>query len=175
MAERSRNRFSIGCVTLLAFALIAMLGTVGFVWYGLGSGRLASTAALPQNKIPQNQLTEIRRIVGLRPSENVLYFYSATMTVIGDGNLFTNERIISYTSDSTSSQVTDAAYDEVEDIAITPSTSWLDDSTITITLRDGTTFDLWVSTESGRDKGFYDRLIQEWKRHRDDVSDARLR
>lgn len=171
MVDRNRNRFKVGCITLLVFALVAVFATCGVVWYGLSSGWLASTAALPQNKIPQRQLTEIRRIVRLRPTENILYFYSTTMTVSGDGNLFTNERVISYTGDSASQQLTDATYDEIEDIAFNQSTSWLDDSTITITLQDGTTFDLWVSNDSGRDTAFFDRLIQEWKRHRDTDTD----
>ena len=167
MEDRKENSFTIGCVALLAVALFAALTFLGFVGYGLSTGNLADTAALPQNKIPQNQLSKIAQIVNLRSNENVLYFYSTTMTVSGDGNLFTNERVISYTNDSESPQVYDATYSEIEDITFTPSTSWLDDSTITITLEDGTTFDLWVSTESGRDKAFHDRLIQEWKRTRD--------
>ena len=165
MEDRDKNTFSIGCLCLLALVVVAVLVTFGFLAYGLSSGRLASTAALPQNKIPKNQLSEIARIVNLRPNEKVLYFYSATMTVSGDGNLFTDGRVISYTNDEGPLQVFDADYAEIKDVTFHPSDSWLDDSTITITLLDETTFDLWVSNESGRDKTFYDRLVQEWKRH----------
>jgi len=167
MEDQKKNYFAVGCVALLAVALLAAITFLGFVGYGLSTGNLAATAALPQNKIPQNQLRKIAQIVNLRPDEKVLYFYSTTMTVSGDGNLFTNERVISYTNDSETLRVFDATYSEIEDITLASSTSWLADSTITITLEDGTMFDLWVSTESGRDKVFHARLIQEWRRTRD--------
>jgi len=165
MKDRNDNRFSIGCGGLLALAAIALFVILGILAYAFSSGRLASTAALPQNKIPKNQLDEITRIVNLRPTEKVLYFYSATMMVSGDGNLFTNDRVISYTNEGGSLQVFEATYEEIKDLSFSPSNSWLEDSTITITLQDETMLDLWVSTESGRDKDFYQRLMQEWKRH----------
>ena len=163
MEDLNKSSFTVGCAIYLTIFSIAIFVLLGIVWYGVSSGWLTSTAAIPQNKIPKKQLREIDHIVGLGPTEIVLYFYSTTMTVSGDGNLFTNERVISYTD----FQVIDATYGEIEEITFNQSTSWLEDSTIAIFLLDGTTFSLWVSTESGRDKEFYNRLVQEWEQNRD--------
>ena len=97
----------------------------------------------------------------------MLYFYSSALfSIRGDGNLFTDQRVISYQEYDGELELNDAVYDAIASIDFEPSDSWLDDSTITITLDDGSWFVLYVSKESNGDKTFYEKLVELWKRHR---------
>jgi hypothetical protein len=42
------------------------------------------------------------------------------------------------------------------------------DSTITVTLSDGSWFEFSISTNSNGDKKFYDKLIETWERNKED-------
>jgi len=103
-----------------------------------------------------------------RKGENVLFFYSASFTIRGDGNLFTDQRVISYQDADGVLDIRDATYDEIAEIDFAPAGSWMDDSTITITTQDGTWFVLYVSTWSKGDKRFYKKLVEEWAKHKND-------
>lgn len=162
-ADQHRSHFS-GCLVVGALLFLSLVVGIGFVVQGIRSGRLASTEALPQNKIPASQLNEISQIIGLRPDEQILYFYSARFTSAEDGNLFTNRRVISYTDQNGTPVISEASYDQVQDIDLFPSESWLDDSVVTVTMQDGSSFGMWVSTESSGDQAFFKRLVSEWKR-----------
>ena len=151
-----------GCAAIVIAVVISVVVVMCLVGYGLYSGDLASTQALPQHRLPRKQLTEIEQIISLRPNESVLYFYSDAITVSGDGNLFTNQRVISYTNDSDVLELSDATYDEISDLAYSQG-SFFDPSIITVFLKNDYAFDLWIGTDSGGDRRFYDRLIQEWK------------
>ena len=161
MDERRLNPIVVGCLAVVGFLSVGAIVFFAAVLYGLSSGRLASTEALPKGKIPARQVQEIANLVGLRPNEQILYFYSAAMTVSGDGNLFTNERVVSYTTDYGPLEVFDADYDEIESATLTRSTTWLGDSTLDVLLKDGTTITLWVSAENDRDKDFHAKLMHQ--------------
>ena len=166
MNERRVPAVLIGCLAIVGLFATGFMLLFGAVLYGLHSGHLASIEALPQGKILANQLAEISRIVGLQPNEQILYFYSAAVTVSGDGNLFTNQRVISYTAENGPLDVFDAEYDEIQSVVLPPSGSWLDDSIIEVVLHDGTALTLWVSAEQGRDKAFHAGLMKQLQSHR---------
>jgi len=167
MDDRKLSPTWFGCVAVVGLISLLLIAMFAFVLYGIGSGRLASIEALPQGKIPATQLSQISQIVSLRPNERVLYFYSAAMTPSGDGNLFTNERVISYTTDYGPLEVVDADYDEIQGATLNRSDSWLDDSTLDVLLKDGTTITLWVSSEKDRDVDFHAKLVEQLERARE--------
>jgi hypothetical protein len=167
MDERKRTPILVVLLAGVGVLAIGVALLLGAVFYGISSGRLASIEALPQGMIPSRQLTEISKIVQLRPNEQVLYFYSAAVTVAGDGNLFTNERVVSYTTDEGPLEVFEAEYDQVESATLHRSGSWLDDSTLDVLLKDGRTITLWVSPEQGLDVDFHEKLLAQLERHRE--------
>ncbi|QDT03328.1 hypothetical protein K227x_17100 [Rubripirellula lacrimiformis] len=165
MQNPKSSSLLIGCFAIGGLVAIVFGILFAVVLYGISSGRLASLEALPQGRIPANQLAEVSQIVSLRPNEQILYFYCAAMTVADDGNLFTNERVISYTTDDGSLSVFDAEYREIESAELRRSGTWLDESTIDVLLKDGTALMLWVSPENDGDKDFYAKLIAQLERH----------
>ena len=121
--------------------------------------------AKPVGKIPARQIRQLVQMGVVRPDEKVLFFYSsATFSIRGDGNLFTDQRVISYQQSDGQLESYDAKYEDIASIKFEPGGSnWLD-STIVITLDDGSWFVLYVSTEANGDKLFYEKLTELWNR-----------
>jgi hypothetical protein len=165
MQENRTNPLVIGCVIAFGFIVIAVALLLGIFIYGIKSGALASIEALPADKIPQRQLNDISTIISLRPNEKILYFYSSAMTVSGDGNLFTNERVVSYTVEEGQHQVFSADYGEIQSVTLHRSDSWIEDSTLEVLLNDGTTIVLWVSPENDKDVDFHAKLQEQMESH----------
>ena len=76
------------------------------------------------------------------------------------------ERVISYTTDYGPLEVYSAEYDEVDTATLRRSRAWMDDSTLDVVLKDGSTLTLWVSPEKDRDKDFHARFTAQLERHR---------
>jgi hypothetical protein len=165
--ERKIKRVATGCglafVLLLgaAIVLIVLLGTA------IETGMVPDTAARPVGKIPARQLRQLREMGVTREGEIVLFFYSAAfLDIRGDGNLFTDQRVISYYDSDGTPEISDATYDEIAEIEFEPNEAWLEDSTITVTKHDGTWFVLYVGNDANGDELFYDKLMEEWAKHR---------
>ena len=97
--------------------------------------------------------------------ETVLYFYSSGFTIRQEGNLLTDERVVSYEVVGDESYFAAVPYAEIADINVTFSESWLDDTQIVVTTTDGEDIYLIASPEGGGDQDFVRRLRAEWKRH----------
>jgi hypothetical protein len=73
-------------------------------------------------------------------------------------------------SDSPSSndelEIYSAPYHEIAAIDFEPSNSWMEESTVTITLTDGSWFEFAISADSNGDKKFYDKLVETWERNK---------
>jgi hypothetical protein len=167
--ERKTKRMAIGCG--LAFALVVGLVVVFLVVLGaaIETGMVPDTAAKPVGKIPSRQLRKLQEMGVTREGEKVLFFYSAAfLDIRGDGNLFTDQRVISYYDADGTLDISAASFDEIAEIDFAPSDSWLEDSTITITKRDGTWFVLYVSTDSHGDELFHSKLMAEWAKHKNE-------
>ena len=144
------------------FLLLIALGTA--IEYGF----IPDAEALPAGKIHPRHLRQLRQMRIINFDERVLYFYSGSLLSIKkDGNLFTTDRVISYKGDDDELELFSATYDEIVAIDFEPSTSWEDDSVISIQLKDGSWFALSVSTESNGDEKFYRRLMRTWERNKE--------
>jgi len=167
MSTSSRSLFG-GCGTIAAVLIVTVFVLLLVLGVAIQIGFVPDSATLPAGKIPSRLLDKLQELGITREGEEVLYFYSAAILDIrGDGNLFTNERVISYEEIDGELQIYEAAYDEIEAIEFSPSDNWLDDSTIDVTTKDESSwFVLVVSRESNGDQQFYDRLVEEWNKHR---------
>lgn len=142
-------------IALPAAALMVVFGLVG---WGLMTGHVADSKVLPGNKLPPRVASTVATAAGLAADERILYFYSAALTPEGDGNLMTNERVISYVDDGTDSWRDSIAIEDIVSVEFIESESWLDDSTIVVTSSDGSELTLYASSEGGGDVRFVDAI-----------------
>jgi hypothetical protein len=120
-----------------------------------------ATRALPAAEIPAAYVDTLVGAGILDPDEELEYFYSAGLfSILEDGNLFTDRRVISYETRDGELSLAAASYDEIRDIEVQYSTNALEDSLVTVATHDGDAFPLLVSAEDGRDKEFVARLEQ---------------
>jgi hypothetical protein len=150
-------------LTLLAVVVVLAIA----IGVGTETGFLPDATARPAGKIPSRQLRQLAEMGVTQPGENVLFFYSAAILGIrGDGNLFTDRRVISYhQTESGNLVIADATYGLIADIELESSGTWMEDSTITVTKDDGTWLVLYISTDS-QGALFYKMLLEEWNKHR---------
>jgi hypothetical protein len=105
-------------------------------------------------------------IGALHEDEKVLYFYSAGfLSYKEDGNFFTDRRVVSYWRDPGPGEihVDQAEYSDIQSIDPEFTDSYLEDSIVTITLKDDTQFSLYISNELGKDHVFYESLKHRWR------------
>lgn len=120
-----------------------------------------STRALPAAEIPARYVDSLVEAGILQADEEVEYFYSAGLfSILEDGNLFTDRRVVSYETSDGALSLASAGYDEIRDIEVAYSTGALEDSMVTVHTHDGGEFVLLVSAEAGRDKEFVAQLEQ---------------
>ena len=163
---RKLSPLAVGCGVA---ALLLLGGAIFLLLVGglaIQNGIVANPDARPAGKIPARHLRQLQEMGVTRKDETVLFFYSAAFTVRGDGNLFTDQRVISYQEADGVLEISDATYDEIAEIEFLPSGTWLEDSTITVTQHDGSWFVLYISTGSQGDALFYNKLMEEWRKHK---------
>ena len=158
------KKIAIGCGVTVGIVFISIIVLLMVVGYAIESGRLPDTAAIPASKLHARQINQLEQLNIIKPNEKVHYFYSAAFfSIENDGNLFTDERVISYQEFDGKLDMYEATYDEIASIDFQPSGNWMEDSTITITLKDDSWFMLYVSSESKGDISFHKKLMDIWK------------
>jgi len=107
-----------------------------------------------------------KEIDACRDGEEIYYFYSAGIfSIKEDGNFFTNRRVVSYweSPEDESYYLESATYEEIENIQINYTSSFLEDTEIIISKIDGNEFSLYISGEGQRDKIFVKKLMKYWR------------
>jgi len=154
------SRFGVGSLAGVAGGSLLVLLTV------LGSFG-PSTVATPGSQLSERTRNILIEEGLITPDENVLYFYSAALfSVREEGNLFTDQQVVSYEVVEGETFVFAANYEEIEAIDVNYGDGWLTDTEITVRAQDGNEFLLIASGEEGGDREFVTRLMSEWKRHR---------
>lgn len=165
----TKTTLLIGCFVLTIGAVSAVVVCLVAFAVAMEVGYFPDTVAKPRGMIPKRQLAQLRDNGIIEADEEVYYFYSRAMfSVLNEGNLFTDERVISYERDAGELVIYSATYNEIHAIDFEKSERWLDDSVITITLWDDDWFVLVVSGERRRDVAFYQHLREQWLQHRPD-------
>lgn len=111
--DRQRNAVAISIGIAVAIPAVVVLAIFGFVGWGMATGRVADTKVVPGNKLPPRVSSAVAASAGLAPGERILFFYSAAMTPEGDGNLLTDQRVISYVDDGTDAWCGSIAVDDI--------------------------------------------------------------
>lgn len=167
-ARGSFWRRPIGIVVAILLAL-GSLGMIALVGIGIGgmTGHLPSTKALQGTRLPDRVARILTGAGILEPDEQILWFYSAgVLDYLEDGNLLTDRRAVSYFRESGEIEVSAARYEDIADVTVAWSDSWLVDTVITVKCADESEFSLVVSRESGGDRKFHAELEQQRKRRR---------
>ena len=157
-AQPASPRLLLIVAAVIGLALFAIVSLFGVVGWGLMTGRVADTKVLPGNKLQPRIAQTVSASAGLAPGERILYFYSAAMTPEGDGNLLTDQRVISYVDDGTDAWCSSIAVDDIVSVDFIKSDSWLEDSTIVVNSSDGSELTLYASNEGGGDARFVDAI-----------------
>ncbi|MDM4019503.1 hypothetical protein [Roseiconus lacunae] len=157
-AKPAPSRLLLIVAAVIALPLFAIVTLIGAVGWGLMTGRVADTKVLAGNKLQPRITQTVSASAGLAPGERILYFYSTAMTPEGDGNLLTDQRVISYVDDGTGAWCSSIAIDDIESVDFIKSDSWLEDSTIVVTSSDGSELTLYASNEGDGDAQFVDAI-----------------
>ncbi|MEM8866290.1 MAG: hypothetical protein AAGF31_12160 [Planctomycetota bacterium] len=154
--ENSRSQTLLGVA--IALPIIAFLMFCGYVGWGLATGLVPDTKVLPGDELPSGLVKVVTKSAGLVPGERIIFFYSAAMTPEGDGNLLTDQRVISYVDDGNNKWADWIAIEDIVEMRFDKSDSWLEDSTIVVTSADGTELTLLASNEGGGDEQFVNAI-----------------
>lgn len=103
-----------GC--LIAFGIFVAFIMVLLVGLGVAitEGYLPDAVALPKGKIHPRYIETMRTMGVLEADEEAQYFYSAAMTSIkNNGNLFTDKRVITYSTYNDKLDISAATYAEI--------------------------------------------------------------
>jgi len=151
----------IGCLGCAGVTVIGVIVVVALlVW--LGSQPTMSVQT--HNSTPPEVIQALQDASLLDDDERIIMIYSAGMTSMKDDGLyFTDRRVVSYLDADDSASASEASYDQIVDIYLEPSESFIDDSFIIVDLDDGTQIIGPVNNLDGEDTKFYNRLLQEWR------------
>jgi hypothetical protein len=117
------------------------------------------TRAIRGSEIPSSYEATLVEAGVLERGERIHFFYSAGFfSILEDGNLLTEGRVVSYETLDGELFVASATYPEIRDLDVTYSESALDDTVVTVSTSSGEEFSLIVSPEDGRDRAFVSHL-----------------
>lgn len=137
--------------------LFAVFSSIGF---------FPSTMVMPGSALWERDLQYLRTQEILGKGEEILFFYSlGVWSIREDGQFISNEYVTSYQIDTEDDSLYTffSAYEDIEEIDVQWSDSWLEDTVVTITDSDGNEFGVWISAESGGDKKFVKEMKRLWK------------
>lgn len=134
----------------------------------IGLGVVAMIGGLPTKVVLGTELsrhqTQLLQANGIIESdEQILMFYSqAYMSILQEGNLITNRRVISYEKEDEDIWIYDALYHEITDIQIDQKGDRLKDTVVKIEFAGDQYFFLFLSAEDQGDDRFLEMLQQKW-------------
>lgn len=163
---------------ILATIIAIIFSAIMALGYAIELGFLPSPDTLPGDKIRKQYLQTLKESKIINEDEVVHFFYSDGLwSVLEDGNLFTDKRVISYETIDDKLNVYEATYDEITAIEFNRSNEAWSVSEIEVTTTNGGWLILWVDNGDDMDKAFLEKLTQIWKsemtQHETDKVDAK--
>ena len=159
-----KNKVLIGCGTIVGGFFALLIITLVGIGSAIDMGYMADSAAQPKGKVHPRYIEKLREMKVIGAEEEVHFFYSGALySISSQGDLFTNERVVSYRSYDDTLELSSAKYAEIESIIFKDAEEWSGDSLIEITKKDGDWFTLSVGTGSDMDDLFYKKLKSTWE------------
>jgi len=134
----------------------------------IGLGVMLTFGGIPTKVVPGSELTprqtQLLQDNGIVESdEQILMFYSqAVFSILQEGNLITDKRVISYEKEEEDIWIYDARYHEITDIRVEQKGNSSKDTIVKIALADDGYFLLFLSAEDQGDDKFLGILQQKW-------------
>lgn len=157
-ARSASSRLLLVVAIFVGLLIIATVSFFGLVGWGLATGRVADTKVLPGDKLHPRIVQAISKAADLAPGEQIRYFYSSAITPEGDGNLLTDQRVVSYMNDGTDAWCSSIAVEDIVSVEFIKSDNWIEDSIVTVVSSDGTELVLVVSNEDNGDVQFVNAI-----------------
>ena len=141
---------SVGVIAILSAILIGGLVYVGTV--------APETKVYPGNQVPPRFAQTFDELGLLEPGEKIRFFYSDGLLDIKEGSYLLTDRHLILYSESWSDPKVIIDFDQITSVDAAWSDTWIEDSSITVDLKNG---DLWMfplSMENGTDRRFVEAL-----------------
>lgn len=149
-ATKRWMKFASVPIGILVFALFAavLAGSLG-----------PSTAVIPGDELKQADREGLIGEGVVEDGERIVYFYSSGLfSVLEEGNVITDRRVISYEDLGYGLEIESASFSEIESVDLESQGDIWNDTLISVTLLDGSIFYLIASAEAGGDQRFIDEL-----------------
>lgn len=145
--------------------LIALL-SIPILVLTIGSevGFLPNAAVIEGKRLLKYDIKKMQRNGVINPGDNILYFYSDSFLFIQeDGNGITQRHVFSYWKEDDTLFTELAEYNDIADINVNKATSNNENTTVTITRKDGSDFVLYLSNTDHTDDRFIKELKRRWE------------
>ena len=166
--KRSFWRTPIGVLAAVGLSF-GVLIFVALAVYGvaMGTGHVPDSAVVAGDKLPSRVVALLHDHEIVEADERVHYYYSAGLfDHLSDGHLISDERVVWFWKiDGTVDQFW-LVYDQIADIRVAWGSGLLDDTVITIVDKDDDEAEIYVPTEDGGDRKYYQQLRKLWQLHR---------
>lgn len=130
---------------------VVLLATFAFVmWIGLAieGGSMPDSKVVRGSELKPATVKAIAKLAPLRPGEKIEYFYSqGVWSFEEDGNMITNERIVSYYTEEGVFWLDEVDFEEIESIEPEYSDTWLEDTFVWINRTNADGFYIVLSIE----------------------------
>ncbi len=144
-------------ITGVVVIVLPCFGCVG--WFAYVVTVAPETSVYTGNQVPQRFLDTAADVGALEPDEKIKFFYSDAISDIRDGFYFvSNKRVVIYSEDDSTQPLTVVEFDQIEEASLVRDTSFINDSTIYIDLKDGTPISFPVSSENDGDVRFFEAI-----------------
>jgi hypothetical protein len=150
-----------------AFTLVALL-VFGVL---IKIGHIPDSLVLRGDEVPEATRKTLTEYGLISKEEELLFFYSAgVFSLLEDGNIITNRRVISYEESTSSLDIYSAPFDSILTAVVYRQGGGVEDTIIEITTTDSSNFWLYASKEEGRDKDFLQAIHSRIPKQEADVS-----
>lgn len=146
------------------FLLIVLSLPLCVLSVGSEIGLLPNDAVIQGNRLLSHDIKFMQRKGIIKPSDTIEYFYSDSLFFIqDDGNGFTQRHVFSYWKDDDNTLKKETVeYADIEKIDVAWGNNITENSTVTITRKDGGEFLLFVSRADYKDAAFVRILKDNW-------------
>lgn len=157
LAYHSRFNFRHLLLAVVSIPILAF-------FIGANFGLTPEDRVVSGDKLSSFARSEILRTGAVKPDDTLLYFYSdSAWSFRKDGNGMTERHVFSYWSEDGAFNLESAGFNDVAELKLTKSTTWAENSILTVIRNDGSEFLLFLPNQGQDDVRFYHELSQRIK------------
>lgn len=121
--------------TIIVISIILGFIFCALIFFGIliESGSLPDTVVRKWELVPGDARAQIEDIVGVLEDETFKFYYTDhPFSYTANGYVVTDKRLIAYESGDDAIYVNECTYEEIDDMEIVQSTSWVDDTQVLV-------------------------------------------